>query len=188
MAESQGRKRARAAVDKKKNPGEAKKSVRKKLAEPPKDLGYSAAAVNEVMFPVGKKVRLSSGETVEVRPWSIKTFGLMAQRIPETLDKATALEDEDSAGMVDLITNLTDEVMFMVGETLDMTADEIHETMTFDDLLLVATAIWDECIAGPMGKIGGLMGRVVGTAMPLTTAEPTKKITIQQPSSSPSST
>lgn len=192
MAESQGRKRAKALLDKKLNPGKAKKSARKALARGPTELGYSAEAVNETLFPMGQKVTLSNGDIVEVKPWSIRLFGEMAQRIPNTI--AAALPDDDDATLSNadvsaLFVSLTDEVVAMVAQTIGLTEEEVHEKMLFDDLLRVATVVWDVCIQGPMLKIGGLMGRVMGTpvAMSASLKMPSKTPT-QPPSSSQSNT
>lgn len=165
---SRARARAKAAVDKRRGKDTPQTKSRRK-PEPEQALPYDDEQVNETLFPTGKRVTLSTGEKVEVRPWSVSMFGEMAQRIPQTFELATR-QDPDADGpnpFAAMFIQLIDEVIFMVSRTIGWDEEQTQE-MSMDDLLLVSLVIWDECIQGPMGKVGGLMGRVLGTVTGVT--------------------
>ncbi len=192
MARSKARQRTQNALDAKRNPQGSKTQKREEPSGPAK-LDYSPREINTVLFPVGQKMVLSNGEKIHVKPWSIKMFGEMAQRIPDTLTAAMPDEEGNTLGredMTELFVELVDEVVAMVALSINWSEDQIREEMPFEELVAVATVIWDVCIMGPMGKIGGLMGRVMGTVGGMTAlpgAAPAKSPS-PQPSSSQQST
>lgn len=166
MARSSARDKAQGAVDARRNPQESSSKKRNRKPSGPTPLDYTPSEINTVLFPVGQKMTLSNGETIHIKPWSIKMFGEMAQRIPDTMmasmpdEDGNVLDHEEMAGM---FLNLVDEVITMVALTIVWDEDKVRDSMPFEELVAVATVVWDVCIMGPMGKIGGLMGRVMGT-------------------------
>ncbi len=190
MATSRARTRAKETLDERRNPGKKKGPTRRSNDAGPPPLEYSAHEVNTVLFPVGRQVKTTCGEVVDIKPWSIKMFGEMAQRIPDTM--AASMPDEDGElpdkeVIASVFTDMVDEVVYMVATTIGWTEERVLQAMPFEELVASATAVWDVCIAGPMGKIGGLMGRVMGTVGGAATLMPSKSLS-KQPSSSPQST
>jgi hypothetical protein len=192
MARSRAQSKAKEAMDKRRNP-QGSKQQRKPEPSAPATLDYSPTEINTVLFPVGQKMTLSTGDKIHIKPWSIKMFGEMAQRIPDTM--AAAMPDEDgntieSSEMAGLFVDLVDEVVAMVALTIDWDEERIREEMPFEELVAVATVVWDVCIMGPMGKIGGLMGRVMGTVggVTLPAAAPMSPNQSPPPSSLPPNT
>lgn len=161
---SKARRSAKAAINKKRNPDQTKTS--RKAASKQESLPYTDEEVNETLFPLGNKIKISTGDVYTIKPWSITMFGEMAQRIPKTFE--LALEGDDAAdgqsvyGAV--FYQLIDEVVFMVARSIDIKEQVIRDNMSMEDLLLLSIGVWDSCIAGPMGKVQSLMGRVT-TAM-----------------------
>lgn len=189
MARSSARSKAQQAVDKRRNP-QGSKTKRRPEPKGPAKLDYTTGEINTVLFPTGQRLKLSNGETIHIKPWSIEMFGQMAQRIPDTMTAALPDEDGntlDQEDMAALFVNLVDEVITMVALTLEWDEAKVHEVMCFEELVAVATVVWDVCIMGPMGKMGGLMGRVVGGIGGLGLTTPSKSPT-PPPSSSPQST
>ena len=126
---------------------------------------------------------------MEIKPWSIKLFGEMAQRIPDTMTASMPDEDgelPDREVIASVFVDLVDEVVYMVATTIGWTEEKVLEQMPFEELVAIATVVWDVCIMGPMGKIGGLMGRVMGTVGGVTLMP--SKSPNQPPSSSPQNT
>lgn len=132
-------------------------SRRKKPAAPAEE----RPSTSKVLFPVGTTYELSTGEKVEIRPWSVKMLGLMSQRIPNALEAAMS-GVADLTPVISLLPTALDEVVFMVAKTIGWNETKVEEEMSADDLLGVAVAVFDVCIAGPMGKIGGLTTRIMG--------------------------
>ncbi len=192
MAKSRARTSADKALERRRNPGGKKEGAaarRPSKDAGPKPLEYSAHEVNTILFPVGQSVKLTCGDVVKIQPWSIKMFGEMAQRIPDTM--AASMPDEegnllDKEVLATVFTDMVDEVVYMVATTIGWEEERVLEDMPFEELVAVATAVWDVCIAGPMGKIGGLMGRVMGTVGGVATLIPSKSPS-KLPSSSPPS-
>lgn len=151
--------RAVARGDDQKNPKQQPR--RRAPSAPPRHLGYSADEVNETLFPVGKRVKLSTGEVVEIRPWPIRMYGEIAQRAPNVMERALGGPDEEPA-IGALFEAFTDEVVYVVSRTIGWSEEEIHAQMSMDDLLAVTLEVWDTCVAAPAAKIVGLLGRVTG--------------------------
>ena len=150
------------------------------------ELEFDSSEVNQTLFPTGKTIKLSDGTSVTIKPWSIKMFGEMSQRIPQTFDIAAGggEEGETSNQYAAMFSLLIDEVVFMVAHTIDWKEEDVKERMSMDELLYVSTEIWDICIQGPMAKIGSLMGKVLGSAVgvaaPLRGQAPTKMMTAEK--------
>ncbi len=159
---SKARQSATAAVDKKRNPGQQKASARRRKAPTQEPLPFTDADVNKTLFPLGNEIKISTGTVHKIKPWSITMFGEMAQRIPKTFELALEGDEESDGQSVygAVFYQLIDEVVFMVSGSIGVDEEEIREEMSMDDLLLLSIGVWDNCIAGPMGKVQSLMGRV----------------------------
>ncbi|MCP4251069.1 MAG: hypothetical protein GY778_28865 [bacterium] len=114
--------------------------------------------VNEALFPAGKEYKLLCGRKVRIMPWSLKTIGLVSQRIPALIDKAGTLSADTS--VVELIPEAADELAWMIAVSIEgMTEEEVAQ-LPADDVLGLTLAVYDECVEGPLGKIAGLTNRL----------------------------
>lgn len=104
----------------------------------------------ERLFPLGKEYVLESGERVEVRKWSVETMMRVSQRVPEVLEKFLAMpKDQPVTALVPIV---GDQIVEVIAETIGRDAEQIKSEMTVDDVLGLTVLIWEECIAGPLGK------------------------------------
>ncbi len=135
-------------------------------------------STSEVLFPVGSMYELANGDKVEVLPWSIEMLGLMSQHIPNALEIGLSGVGKDTP-LISLLPTALDEIVFMVAKTVGWSEGKVRSEMNADDLLGVAVIVFDVCVAGPMGKVGGLATRIMGMLRPIST--------LTLPSSPPSS-
>jgi hypothetical protein len=114
---------------------------------------------DEILYPLGRAYKLQNGESVEIRPWSIKTMTRVVQRVPRFYEEVMAAKP--NMPLLELFPAAIDELKLIASETIGWTPEQIDDRMTADDFLGVVNAIWDECLEGPTGKLRNLVDKAM---------------------------
>ena len=110
-----------------------------------------------------QEVRLLSGETVIIRPWSLGLGRLMRKRITDLVTKIQASTDSvDLFSLAGLLEHCETEVIQIVRDTIEKDDAWMEGHLLYEDLITLAQAVISVCIARPDG--GGVLGKLLGTA------------------------
>lgn len=134
--------------------------------------------MNETLFPAGKPYKLMTGRDIRVMPWSVETIGLVAQRLPDFIEKVTTM-DADTP-VITLIPDVIGEIKWLLSVSSELTEDEVSQLPAEDAMGLLGEVL-TYCLEGPLGKLPALMTTVTGLISKMAGPEET-------PSSSPSTT
>lgn len=127
---------------------------------------------SEILFPAGEPYTLACGKTVHVKKWGIETIGLVAQRIPALMNVASEMEDKAEDAMAALFPRAVEEVAWLIAQSVpELTEEQVKNDLPADDVLGLSLAVYDNCMAGPLAKIGalkirGLMLMAMATTAP----------------------
>ena len=113
---------------------------------------------SEDLFPPKSSYTLRNGEVVRVEPWSIETLDIMLRRIPKVAE--SVMDGDPTQKVTALLPTALDEIKFMVAHTVGWSEDELKANCTADDLLGLATVVWEVCLQGTAEKALGLVGQM----------------------------
>lgn len=130
----------------------------------------------EIMFPAGASYKLRSGDTVHVMPWSVKMIQKVSQRMPDLIERAAKVEKEQQWS--ELVPEAVGEVAWLIDQSVAEFKDGDAAELLADDFLGLTIKVYDECLAGPLAKIGALGARARAFM---------RMAVVEMPSESPSS-
>jgi hypothetical protein len=96
----------------------------------------------QVLLHFERDVKLTTGETVVVRPWGIKTFTRMTRRINAVIGLFLVAYQGKGEGLKDLIADSYEELVGLAAESIGWKFEKLYDDKyQLEDLLKLLTAV-----------------------------------------------
>jgi hypothetical protein len=111
-----------------------------------------------------REIKLLSGKYVTIRPWSLSLGRRMRKRIVKMFTEAQEVrKSEEEVDVAAIFDHFEDEIIEVIRETLGVESEWMDENLRYEELFVLAQAIFEVCLFRSDDK-GGLMGKVLGMA------------------------
>ncbi|MGH3997605.1 MAG: hypothetical protein ACRDTJ_09110 [Pseudonocardiaceae bacterium] len=145
-----------------------------------------------IVHPASRRVPVVGGQaSVEVRPWTMAQRAALRPRITTLLAKVLELEQNPLKGvdLPQLFELAEDEIAEVVRASVHLPPELAWDELSWEDLPVLAQAVWEICIARPDGGLGGKVARALAGALTLPrgkSSSPPRSRTEQSSAASPS--
>ena len=120
-----------------------------------------------------KRVKVCRGEhEIGVRPWTMSQRSELKPRLLELIAKMSSSDMSDGLSLATLFLTAEEEVTAIIKLSSTLPEGLTWDEMYFEDIPILAQAVWDMCIIGEGAS--GLAGKLLGVVADQMTSPPAK--------------